>query len=375
MRTTTVLTFFSAEVSAVLSAFRRRAWRVHALQYVFGLVLLTRFRSVTELARRVGNDQTDSLHHFLHDSPWNESYVRWAEYQRVAEVLRDTGKPIQLILDDTPVERTGKHIEGLGVHHSAKGLVKGLCAVTARVKAGHIALAWAVRGYRPKRSCPQGAFKSKVDLAVEILLGALQLGTNVTVLMDSWYACQEILNKIASYDWRYVAAIKSNRVVIVNGHKTCVRHLAKGPRNYMSVQISKRRTVRVAKRLVTLPGIGPVALFITKLDGSVKFLVSNDLTLTPEEAVRQYAERFWIETFHRDIKQHLGFKELWVRSWHAVQRHWTLCLVAYNTLQLWNASLPSRQRLATFGEIIRAFRRSVSEHSAERWCLNCKFAA
>jgi SRSO17 transposase len=375
VRTTAVLRLFSTEVSGVLRSFRRRAWRSHALEYLLGIVLLVRFRSVSEMARRVGEERPDGLHHFLHDSPWNEGLVCWAIYERVFEVIRNTKQPVQLILDDTPVERSGKHIEGVGVHHSAKGLIKGHCAVTARVRSGKFELGWAVRGYQPKRGCPRGEFKSKVTLAMEIMFSAQVLGREVTLLIDSWYACKAILNRATAYGWRYVAAIKSNRVVTVNKRKTNVRNLAKGRRRYMRVKLSKRRTVLVAKRLVFLAGIGEVALFITKVNGHTKFLISNDVRMGTEEAVRQYAVRFGIETFHRDIKQHLGFGELLGRSWQGVQRHWTLCLLAYNTLQLWNASLPSRQRAATFGEIARSFRRCVSERSAVRWCASFRKAA
>lgn len=48
--------------------------------------------------------------------------------------------------------------------------------------------------------------------------------------------------------------------------------------------------------------------------------------------VLRYDERFEIEFFHRDVKQHLGFGELFVRSRHCAQKHWTL--VAYNLVLL-----------------------------------------
>lgn len=375
MRTTTALSYFSAEVLGFLSSFRRRAWRAHAVQYALGLVLLVRFRSVSELARRMGEQAVDALHHFLHDSPWSEGWAVWQQYATIAERVRATGERIRLILDDTPVERAGPHIEGLGIHHSAKGLIRGQCAVTAVVKAGALTLAWAVRGYVPKGACGPGEFQSKVELALAILWPAQALGEGVTVLLDSWYACKKILNRIAGYGWRYVAAIKCNRVVWVGNRKTNVRHLAKGPRQYERVKLSRRRTVWVAKCRVMLPGIGAVALFITKLDGGVKFLVSNDLELAPADAVREYAVRFSIETFHRDLKQHLGFGELWCRSWRAVQRHWILCQAAYNALQFWNASRPPRCRCKTFGQTVRAFRAAVREDDAVRWCRRYAEAA
>jgi SRSO17 transposase len=328
-------------------------------------VLLVRFRSIRQIATRLANGAVDTLHHFAHDSPWQEETVERAQQEAIGKRARHHRAATRLILDDTPFEREGKHIEGLGVHHGAKGLVKGLCAVTAVVRIGRQVWCWAIRGYRPKRGCPPGTFRSKIELALEVLEQAALLGANVFVLMDAWYSCKRVLNRIAWQGWRYVAAIKSNRRLRLEGRKTLVRFLAKGPRTYRTVRLSKRLTVRVARREAVLPGVGPVAVFIVKAKEWVSFLVSNDLELTPQEAVRLYAERFRIETFHRDAKQHLGLGELWVRSWRAVQRHWTLCGLAYNALLHWELSQHHRRR--PFGQIIRAFRKEVSLSEVVRW--------
>jgi len=373
VRTTVVPKSFSTWLQRGLSGMWREVWRKWAVAYVTGLILLIRFRSVCEIGRRMAEGAVDALHHFIHDSPWNVEKVEHEQQREIAHHAGKAGETVRLVIDDTPIERGGPHIEGLGVHHSAKGLVKGLCAVTAIVSVAGRIWNWAVRGYRPKRTCAKDEFRSKVDLAVEILKGAVTLGSNVMVLMDSWYACKRILNRIATQGWRYVAAIKSNRRLYVDNRSTTARHLAKGPRDYRTVRLSKRQKVCVARRVAELPGVGLVAVFITKTKGKVKFLVSNDLSLSPEEAVRLYAERFCIETFHRDVKQHLGFGELWMRSWRAVQRHWTLCSLAYNALQNWDASQRPRRR--TFGAIIRAFREEFPLPTAKEWYNDFRKAA
>jgi len=373
VRTTVVPKSFSAWLKSSFSGMRRRVWRKWAVAYVTGLIQLVRFRSVSEIGRRMAGGAVDALHHFIHDSPWEIKSMESAQQCGILRRAGGNGNKVYLAIDDTPVERCGPHIEGLGVHHSARGLVRGLCAVTAVVNVAGRIWCWAVRGYRPKRTCEKGEFRSKVDLAVEILESAVALGSGVTVLMDSWYACRRILNRVAIQGWRYVAAVKTNRRLYVDDRLTTVRNLAKGKRKYFTVRLSKKRKVHVAGRIAELPGVGPVAVFITKTKGKTKFLISNDLSLSPEAAVRLYAERFRIETFHRDVKQHLGFGELWVRSWQAVQKHWTLCSLAYNTLQNWNAFQRSRQR--TFGAVIRAFRDKFPLNSPMEWYYDFRAAA
>jgi|GEM_PF-4993405 len=62
-----------------------------------------------------------------------------------------------------------------------------------------------------------------------------------------------------------------------------------------------------------------------------------------------------METLHRELKQHVGFGELFVRKWAAAERHWTLCGLAYNLVVLWNG-----KRRRSFGAMLRAFREAVS---------------
>ena len=150
--------------------------------YIFGLIILARFRSIAEIARCASGGAVDAVRHFLHDSPWSPFIPQ--EMMQEEPAVRFSGKAMKLIIDDTPVKRKGKHIEGLGVHHGPDGLAKGLCAVTSAIRIGKRTFAWAVVGYRPKKSCPPGEFKTKIEIAHEILKSARILGKGVTFLFD-----------------------------------------------------------------------------------------------------------------------------------------------------------------------------------------------
>jgi hypothetical protein len=170
------------------------------------------------------------------------------------------------------------------------------------------------------KASPKGAFKSKVQIAIEILSAAIRkIRTPLTVLMDSWYACAPILNLIIQAEWTFLAAIKRNRIVEVGGRKTTLGRLAKGPRKYKTIRDSKKKRFRVTKFLVHLPKIGSVLLFISKSKDGTRFFVTNNLKMTESQRVSVYLQRVWIETFHQDAKQHLGFGEMFMRSWNGVQ--------------------------------------------------------
>ena len=358
---------FSAQLTKFFSAFSKRVRKTFAV-YCAGLVMTVHFRSIKRIAEDYYNGRVDALHHFLANSPCREEEILSSIQTQITKTAGTPRKDPLLIIDDTPVDRNGPCIEGAGFHHSSRGIVKGQCVVTAVVRLAQVVLGLATKGYRPKRSCPRKQFKSKIDLALEVIENACGIAGRFTTLLDAWYTCWKVLKKISDLGWRYVAAIKCNRIVFLKGRKTSVRNLAKGRRKYRSVRLSGKRRVEAARCIVTLPKLGEAALFITRCDGHIKYLVSNDLGLTETEAVRLYAQRWTIETWHRDLKQHLGFGELFVRKWRACQRHWTLCLIAYNALVLWNASLPVSRRSGTFGSVARAFRESYGIYRRVNHC-------
>jgi SRSO17 transposase len=345
------------KISSYLSNFLRvlsKPQRKYLPVYLAGLLFLVKFRSIREIAAEFGDANIDGLHQFLTASPKKVQRLQGENQRQIVE--SETSQETLLIIDDTPCPRNGKKIEGSGIHHGADGFIRGLCAVTSILKVGTQRLVWAIRGYRPKKTSPKGTFKSKVQIAIEILTEAIQtFPIKLTVLMDAWYACAPILNLIIQAGWNFLAAIKRNRIVEVNGKKTSLSRLAKGRRKYKTIRASKKRRFQVAKLLIHLPKIGTVLLFISKSKDGVRFFITNNLKMTESQMVQLYLQRVWIETFHQDIKQHLGFGEVFMRSWDGVQTHWTLVGIAYNTIALWNGN-----RSRSFRQMIRHFRNSLS---------------
>lgn len=328
--------------------------RKRCVVYLLGLIRIIKFRSIKRIAEEFGRKDTDGLQHFIRHSAQASEAMQEASREYVRRSAAD--KDVVLIIDDTPVARNGKHIEGMGIHHSAKGLIKGLCAVTAVVIAGGKKMAWAIEAYYPKSCCPKDVFESKVDLAIRIIDRAGELlNQPVTVLMDSWYACAPVLVRITQANWKFVAAVKQNRKIVVDGKMSCVRNLAKGPRDYITIRLSKKYVMQVAKRKVVLPKVGVVVLLICKHGRETRFFISNFLEMSARNLVKLYRQRFEIEFFHKDIKQYLGFGEMFTRSHHCIQKHWTLVLVAYNAVALLSLS-----RSHSFRRSVDRFRHKIS---------------
>ncbi|MBA4379950.1 MAG: hypothetical protein C0393_04575 [Anaerolinea sp.] len=111
---------------------------------------------------------------------------------------------------------------------------------------------------------------------------------------------------------------------------------------------------------VRIPGLGKVCLVISfenaDLQGTYAVLVTNRVDWTAQRIIATYLQRWPIETFYQDGKEHLGFDEYRMRDAKAIQKHWCLVFVAYSLLHL--DCLPkslkqSRLPIKTIGEACR----------------------
>mgnify|MGYP003549655010 CR=1 FL=1 len=63
-------------------------------------------KTLPEIAKVAGLDNSQSLHHFLTESPWEVSALKYRRLRRILEVLE--GRSIILIIDETGDPKEGK---------------------------------------------------------------------------------------------------------------------------------------------------------------------------------------------------------------------------------------------------------------------------
>ena len=329
-----------------------------------GLILIIKFRSVKRISEEFSIRDQSALNHFITDSVWEhrQLILRSQEIVRVAL----GSKPLQLVIDDTALERRGSKIECTGVHYGSNRLVKGHCLVSAAVISGKRRYMWDCRGYAPKGASAACRFKSKVRIAVEIIEESEFEAGDVTVMVDCWYTNRDVAGAVKARGWRFLAGVKKNRIVYVRGRRSRVSNLAKGQRKYEKVKCG-RHVFRAARVLAFIPGIGEVSVFVVK-SGSLgtRYLICSDTELSAREAVLMYAKRFWIETQFREVKQHFGLGEMFIRKWRGAQKHWALVMVAYNVTQMLRYSARGK-RFETVGAVLRRLRDEFSRVDVKRF--------
>lgn len=220
-------------------------------------------------------------------------------------------------------------------------------------------------------------FQTKIDLAKELVSAAIRHKLPFSVvLFDSWYLAEEFVTCLRRRRKDWISILKKNRNLETNSFElkdaTGKRIVLEGP--HISVEnlvplipAKAYRPVKVGHQTywtftlaVRIPGLGKVRLVISfenaNLTGAYAVLVSNRVDWSAYRILSTYLQRWPIETFYQDGKEHLGFNEYRMRDAKAIQKHWCLVFVAYSFLHLdcLPASLrQSRLPIKTIGEACR----------------------
>jgi hypothetical protein len=229
----------------------------------------------------------------------------------------------------------------------------------------------------PEFQALQQQFQTKIDLAKELVGSAIQHKLPFSVvLFDSWYLAEDFVTCLRRRRKDWISLLKKNRKLETNSF---VLKDAQGKRIPLEgphlkvedlvplIPANAYRAVNVGDQTywtftltVRIPDLGKVRLVISfenaELTGTYAVLVTNRVDWTAQRILSTYLQRWPIETFYQDGKEHLGFDEYRMRNAKAIQKHWCLVFVAYSLLHLdcLPASLrQSRLPIKTIGEACR----------------------
>jgi len=228
-------------------------------------------------------------------------------------------------------------------------------------------------------------FQTKIVLAKELVEAAIRRRLPFgVVLFDSWYLAEEFIAFLRRRRKDWISILKKNRNLETNSfvlkdangkriplegpHIRVEDLVALIPANaYRAVKVGDQ-TYWTFTMAVRIPGLGKVRLVISfenaELTGTYAVLVSNRVDWNAQRIIATYLQRWPIETFYQDGKEHLGFDEYRMRDAKAIQKHWCLVFVAYSLLHLdcLPASLKqSRLPIKTIGEACRQQTQSLIE--------------
>jgi hypothetical protein len=377
----------------------------HLTQILDALLVCDREKTLTNLSRQLEEDvHPKNAADFFRESPWDcQALVRARKQFMVASLLKIAQSfqehfPLLIGIDDSLGEKdkATRHLEGVAFHHNHNdgsnkrpSYTNGYVYVEVHLQMGPLGFTFDTRLYlrektirhlnRQRDAEHHLHYRSKYALARELLMELRDLlpkGYPVYVLFDSWYASAKLINFCHRQKWqviclrqcrRYRCAIKSNRRI----EKTRIdrHHLALKHKPYQRIELEAvdphhkaptyyTRTVRGHLEDVS----GEVCAIISKRhprDGSSKYFVCTDLTLSVQQALRYYQKRWPVEVDNLYLKEALGLGDFRLQSYEAIERWFAVITLAMNYLQYEQMQrYQASHQLLSYTEIIRRHRLS-----------------
>ncbi len=316
-------------------AFTKGGFR-HVTNYINGLITINR-----KTVKQISKSSIDEKHHsainrILTEASFQQEKLEQRYLKKIGFITK--GMYSILIFDDSLVERNGKNIEETQSHkdHSSNSFITGHQFFTSLIHTAMIQLPLFPRLYSKNT-------ESKIQMALDLIDKVNEWIKLNAVLMDSWYSDKKIIKKCQTRGIKVICGIKTNRTISMNRGEWQPLSIFSAnllEKNFENYYIDEIRYLIVDYK-VKLNGIPRVKMLISKefnekhQKWSNNFhLISTRLKDTPAQIIREYNLRWTIETFHRDIKQNLGFDSTFLRRKEGIVRHAIFVAIAYIILKL-----------------------------------------
>jgi SRSO17 transposase len=361
--------------------FSRSEGRQSLERYLTGLLTEHNNKNCDTLAQVVPGTNQQRLHNLLTGIAFDHDDLN---DQRVRTLMQlPTEGDAVLIFDDTGFAKQGKCSVGVQRQYSGTLGKTGNCQVTVNCHYAERTLAWpvATRLYLPKEwtgdparcqkaKIPQEVeFQTKPEIALALLDHANELGIrHAAVTADGDYGDNpHFLAGLEARHQRYVVAVRCDFRVALGqfapAQRADVLIAAQGPRQWRTLRWRQGSNGWLRAQVVALrcwrvssDGQRRIGWLIgeDQSDGKRRYYWSNFGPHTPLERMVEYAHRrHWVERFHEEAKELLGWDQYQGRLWTGFHRNSVLVMLAYSFL-VWQ-EFQQRQEVSRRGRPRRPF--------------------
>ena len=310
-----------------------------------GIVSEIKRKSLPAIAEVVGLENSQSLHHFLTESPWQAEVLREQRLQLILKSLQ--GRKIQLIIDETGDRKKGKKTDYVSRQYIGNlgKIENGIVAVTAYGLIEGMTVILAFEIYKPKQRLKQGdVYRSKPEIAAQMIKDLRARGFEFSlVLADSLYGESEsnFLNCLEELKLDYVVAIRSNHGVWMPCHQR-VRY--NKWRKFDRIFADGKKQIRYIREVIYGKRRSRQYWEITT---NPETLPANEtwyvMTKVPEIKYHQvgnfYGLRNWVEYGLKQSKNELGWADFRLTEYAHIQKWWELVSSAYLMVSLHSNAL------------------------------------
>jgi len=239
-----------------------------------------------------------------------------------------------LVIDDVVVSKPfSKQSRWIGWTYSTseKRYVLGFQVVVLLWCVGIWRIPVAFRLWRPKKSCRPGRYRTKLQLAWEMIVEVHQSGLPIRyIVFDTLYTAGWLTKKISRLGLKWVGVLHPNTTVHYRNRRWSVASLGA----WLKLKWRARLQLRARSIVAYLPKYGTLRLVVTRnRHGNLEVLATNDLDSDLTTIVLRKRSRWSIETLFRDAKQFSGLAACQCRVDQALVRHVAFVLIAFVILQ------------------------------------------
>jgi len=341
--------------------------------------------SITRMSE-IHTKSRSTFNRFLTESPWDIEEVKSVYHGQIQPFIM---KGSSLLIDDTNSKRPyAKKVEKANYHydHTEGKEVLGYNLVTSVISSNEETLPYDLIPYYRSEDCTARKFKTKNQIASEIISSTASNQNITLVIFDSWYSNEIVIGACKKAKKDYITQIKSNRNVTINRHQNAVRAFTKSIQDKdWELTIYNESAFRFFATSAFISKIGSVHLiFCQKYDESEKkwgephFLISNMLDVSSIVILHKYLSRVGIEGFHRDAKQNLGLEGYFLRKNRGIERYLFLVMLAYgflvmqkmkNHLALSIGELCEEQKIIVYKQTLRRIKQNPEIEDALLYSL------
>jgi SRSO17 transposase len=215
------------------------------------------------------------------------------------------------------------------------------------------------RLYRTKRYCKEHKckYRSQVQLAEMMIRHAnLPDDMKVTVIFDSYFPSEKVINTIRNQGYHFVCSVKDNRVSN-SGEQLrliCQERIASGLlKNRIQIRVMSKRSQYTHKSAqkyeikvyithtekLSISKMGDVQIVFSHKEGvqpeqkNLRYIVTDMLNIDTTEILTIYSYRWQIELYFKELKSHLGLGNYQMLPFRAIVRHVDCVIMAFMYLE------------------------------------------
>jgi len=305
-------------------------------------------KSLPAIARIVGENHSQGLHHFLAEAEWAVDAFRAQRIALTREAVGD--QPIVLCVDETGDKKKGKTTDYVARQYIGNlgKIENGMVSVNAYGVVDNITFPLYFKVFKPRKRLKEAdSYQTKPTIAIDLIRDVQAAGFTIElVLADRLYGeSGDFIADLHKLDLDFVVAIRDNHGVwmpagqrirftrwrpferVFSDNSTQTRYIRE-------VVYGKRGAIRYFQ-LTTDPEELPAdttCFLMTNLTGNIRERLGND-----------YGVRTWIEYGFKQVKNELGWADYRVTSYPAIERWWELIFSAYLMVVLHTPAFQHRQ--------------------------------